>query len=71
MDDGRLALVKAGHGFAGITEDVQHLSFTEAHIQPLVHLFHHLTRCRREMEGLNTGHQFKLGNQYQPVCLVG
>lgn len=51
VDDGRLALVQAGHSLAGVTEDVEDLSLTEAHIQPLVHLLHHLTRCRREVEG--------------------
>lgn len=65
VDNWRLALVQAGHGLAGVTEDVQDLGLTEAHIQPLVHLLHHLTRCRRD-----TGHRFRLGNQYQPACLV-
>lgn len=44
VDDGCLALVQAGHGLAGITEDVKYLSLTEANIQPLVHLLYYLTR---------------------------
>lgn len=44
VDDRRLALMQAGHGLAGVTEDVEDLCLTEAHIQPLVHLLHHLTR---------------------------
>lgn len=52
MDDGRLALVQASHGLTGVTEDVKDLGLAEAHIQPLVHLLHHLTRCRRESTAL-------------------
>lgn len=32
VDDRRLALVQAGHCLAGVTEDVEDLSFAEAHI---------------------------------------
>lgn len=32
MDDGRLALVQAGHSLASVTEDMEDLSLTEAHI---------------------------------------
>lgn len=57
MDDGCLALVQAGHCLTGVTEDVEDFRLTEAHIQPLVHLLHHLTRCTREAEGqLKTQH---------------
>lgn len=45
MDDGRLALVQAGHGLAGVTEDVEDLGLAEAHVEPLVHLLDHLARC--------------------------
>lgn len=47
MDDGRLALMQAGDGLAGVAEDVEDLGLTEAHVQPLVHLLHHLARCGR------------------------
>ena len=51
MDDGCLALVQAGHCLTGITKDVEDLRLTEAHIQPLVHLLHHLTRCTKKVKG--------------------
>lgn len=51
MDDGSLALVQAGHSLTRITEDVEDLGLAEAHIQPLVHLLHHLTCCRGRGEG--------------------
>lgn len=47
VDDGRLALVQAGHGLAGVAEDVEDLGLAEAHAEPLVHLFDHLARCGR------------------------
>lgn len=47
MDDGRLALVQAGHGLAGVAEDVEDLGLAEAHVEPLVHLLDHLARCKR------------------------
>lgn len=53
VDDGRLALVQAGHGLTGVAEDVKDLGLAEAHVQPLVHLLHHLTRCRREREHIS------------------
>lgn len=46
MDDGRLALVQAGHGLAGVAEDVEDLGLAEAHVEPLVHLLDHLASCR-------------------------
>lgn len=48
VDDGCLALVQAGHSLTRVTEDMEDLSLTEAHVQPLVHLLHHLTCCRGE-----------------------
>lgn len=51
MDDGSLALVQAGHGLTRVTEDVEDLGLAEAHVQPLVHLLHHLTCCRGERWG--------------------
>lgn len=61
VDDGCLALVQAGHCLTGITEDVEDLRLTEAHIQSLVHLLHHLTRCTRKVEGqLKTQHGSKI-----------
>lgn len=53
VDDGCLALVQAGHGLAGVAEDVEDLGLAEAHVEPLVHLLDHLARCgrRREEEG--------------------
>lgn len=32
VDDGGLALVQASHGLAGVAENLQDFSFTEAHI---------------------------------------
>lgn len=52
MDDGRLALVQAGHGLAGVAEDVEDLGLAEAHVQPLVHLLDHLARCGRRGGGV-------------------
>lgn len=49
VDDGRLALVKAGHGLAGVAEDVEDLGLAKAHVEPLVHLLDHLARCGRRM----------------------
>ena len=43
MDDGRLALVQAGHSLTGVTEHVENLHLGEPCSQPLVHLLHHLT----------------------------
>jgi len=54
VDDGRLALVQAGHSLAGVTEDVEHLGLAEAHVQPLVHLLHHLALCRGEERERNS-----------------
>lgn len=50
MDDGRLALVQASYGLARVTEDVQDLGLAEAHVQALVHLLHHLTRCTQQQQ---------------------
>lgn len=55
VDDGRLALVQAGHGLAGVAEDVQDLGLAEAHAQPLVHLLDHLARCGRTGGGVRGG----------------
>lgn len=55
VDDGSLALVQASHGLTRVTEDVEDLSLTEAHVQPLVHLLHHLTCCRVRGEGQRQG----------------
>lgn len=43
VDDWRLALVQLGDGVTGVTEDRQHLSLSEARLQPLVHQVDHLT----------------------------
>lgn len=51
MDDGRLALVQAGHRLTRVTEDMEDLGLAEAHVQPLVHLLHHLACCRAERWG--------------------
>lgn len=51
VDDGRLALVQAGHGLTRVTEDMEDLGLAEAHGQPLVHLLHHLACCRAERGG--------------------
>lgn len=32
VDDGRFALVQAGHGLTRVTEDVEDLSLAEAHV---------------------------------------
>lgn len=51
VDDGRLALVQAGHRLTRVTEDMEDLGLAEAHVQPLVHLLHHLACCRAERWG--------------------
>lgn len=48
MNNGRLALVKAGHSLTRVTEDMEDLGLAKAHVEPLVHLLHHLTCCRVE-----------------------
>lgn len=55
VDDGRLALVQAGHGLTRVTEDVEDLGLAEAHGQPLVHLLHHLACCRAERGKVSVG----------------
>lgn len=68
VDDGCLALVQAGHSLTRVTEDMEDLGFAEAHVQPLVHLLHHLTCCR----GGETKVSFRilhqpLGHQHEPA----
>lgn len=50
MDDRCLALMQAGYGLTGVTEDMEDFSLGETYIQPLVHLLHHLTRCRKKVD---------------------
>jgi len=45
VDDGCLALVQARNSITRVTEDLQHLSLSEAGLQPLIHQIHHLSPC--------------------------
>lgn len=44
MDDCCFALVQSGHSLTRVTEDGENFSLREATVQPLIHLFHYLTR---------------------------
>lgn len=46
VDDRRLALVQTRNSVTGVTEDLQHLSFSETSLQPLIHQIDHLTSCK-------------------------
>lgn len=46
VDDGCLALVQARNRITGVTEDLQHLSLSEAGLQPLIHQIDHLAPCK-------------------------
>lgn len=75
VDDGCLALVQAGHSLARVTEDMEDLGLAEAHVQPLVHLLHHLTCCSgerwRSASGFYTSHWGTSMNQHGCFHLPG
>lgn len=75
VDDGGLALVQAGHSLTRVTEDMEDLGLAEAHVQPLVHLLHHLTCCRgerwRSASGFHTSHWDTSVNQHLCFDLQG